>query len=153
MRNQTNPAAGRDLTITHIFDAPRDLVFKVWTQPEHIPHWWGPRGYTTLSCEIDLRPDGRWRVASRHADGSETAETGSFREVESPSRLVMTHAWEDRSGKVGPATLVTVTFVEADGKTTITFHQAGFAAAEDRDGHRLGWSESFEMLDEYLARR
>ena len=110
--------------ITRVFDAPRSLVFKIWTQPPHMKHWWGPRGYTTLSCEIDLRPGGAWRVASRHTDGSETAEQGVFREIVEPERLVFTHAWEDEEGKPGHETLVTVTFVEQDGKTRLTFHQA-----------------------------
>lgn len=140
-----------ELTITRIFDAPRDLVFAVWVQPDHIPHWWGPRGYDTLSCEVDLRPGGKWRVASRHQDGSETAETGEIREVDAPSRLVLTHAWEDAAGRPGPATVVTVRFEEERGKTRMTFHQASFDTAETRDGHELGWSESFDMLAEYLA--
>jgi uncharacterized protein YndB with AHSA1/START domain len=140
-----------ELSITRIFDAPRELVFAVWVQPDHIPHWWGPRGYATLSCEVDLRPGGKWRIASRHEDGSDTAETGVIREVDAPSRLVLTHAWEDLSGKPGPETIVTITFVEEDGKTKMIFHQASFDTAEARDGHELGWNESFDMLAEHLT--
>jgi uncharacterized protein YndB with AHSA1/START domain len=144
--------ARHELTITRIFDAPRDLVFAVWVQPEHVPHWWGPRGYTTLSCEMDLRPGGRWRVSSRHEDGSETAETGVIHDVDAPARLVLTHAWEDAGGKPGVETLVTVTFAEERGKTRMIFHQAGFTSAETREGHEFGWNESFDMLAEHLAR-
>ncbi len=144
--------ARHELFITRIFDAPRTLVFDVWVQPDQIPHWWGPRGYATLSCRVDLRPGGSWRVASRHEDGTETAETGVFREVEAPARLVLTHAWEDASGKPGAETVVTVTFADEAGKTRMTFHQASFASAETRDGHELGWNESFDMLAEHLAR-
>lgn len=140
-----------ELLMTRIFDAPRDLVFSVWVQPEQIPQWWGPRGYTTLSCSVDLRIGGKWRVASRHEDGSETAEIGEFREIDAPSRLVMTHAWEDAAGKPGTATVVTVTFAEEAGKTRMTFHQASFATSETRDGHEQGWGESFDMLAEHLA--
>ena len=144
--------AGHELSITRIFDAPRELVFAVWVRPEHIPHWWGPRGYATLSCDVDLRPGGVWRVSSRHEAGTETAETGVIREVEAPARLVLTHAWEDAAGRPGAETVVTLTFAEERGKTRMTFHQASFAAADTRDGHRLGWNESFDMLAEYLAR-
>ena len=66
--------------------------------------------------------------------------------------LCWTHAWEDAAGKPGAETVVTVTFAEELGKTRMTFHQAGFAAADTRDGHKLGWSESFDMLAEHLAR-
>jgi uncharacterized protein YndB with AHSA1/START domain len=142
----------RELLITRVFDAPRALVYRIWTQPQHMKHWWGPRGYTTLSCTIDLRPGGAWRVESRHSDGTETAEQGVFHEALEPERLVFTHAWDDQQGKPGRETLVTVTFVEQDGVTTMTFHQAGFTSVETRDGHVEGWNESFDMLVEYLAR-
>lgn len=137
-----------ELTITRLFDAPCDLVFKVWTTPEHIPNWWGPRGYTTLSCNVDLRVGGSWRVTSRHDDGSTTAETGTFLDVEKPSRLVMTHAWENQTAA---ETIVTITFAEEGSKTRMTFHQASFASIDTRDGHVGGWNESFDMLAEHLA--
>jgi uncharacterized protein YndB with AHSA1/START domain len=143
--------ARHELTIIRMFEAPRELVFAVWVQPGHIPQWWGPRGYATLSCEVDLRPGGKWRVASRHEDGSETAETGEIREVDPPFRLVLTHAWEGASGAPGPSTVVTVTFEDESGKTRMTFHQASFGTAETRDSHGLGWNESFDMLAEHLA--
>ena len=151
MNNEVREAR-HELTITRVFDAPRDLVFAVWVRPEHIPHWWGPRGYTTLSCVMDLRPGGTWRVSSRHEDGHQTAETGVIREVEAPARLVLTHAWEDAAGKPGAETVVTVTFAEERGKTRMTFHQASFVTADTRDSHGLGWNESFDMLAEHLVR-
>ena len=121
---------GHELVITRIFDAPRSLVFQVWTDPAHAKHWWGPRGYTTLSCEIDLSPGGAWRVRSRHTDGAETVEQGVFREIVEPERLVFTHYWVRQDGSTSAETLVTVTFVEADGKTTLTFRQTGFDTVE-----------------------
>ena len=141
----------RELAIDRVFDAPRALVFKIWTQPQIVRQWWGPRGYTTLSCVMDLRPGGIWRVSSRGKDGSETAEQGIFREVTEPERLVFTHAWETEDGTPGHETLVTVTFAEHEGKTRMTFHQAPFTSVEIRDGHIQGWSESFDMLAEHLA--
>lgn len=144
-------SADRELVITRIFDAPRDLVFKTWIEPDRIKRWWGPRGFTTLSCEFDLRPGGAWRVRSRSPEGREHVELGVFREILEPERLVFTHAWEDTDGKPGHGTLVTVTFAEHGGKTKLTFRQAVFDSIETRDGHEQGWSSAFDLLDEYLA--
>ena len=148
---EPNPSGESVLVITRVIDAPRELVFKLWTEPERVKHWWGPRGYATLSCEMDLRPGGAWRVRSRHADGTETAEQGTFREIVEPERLVFTHAWVDQTGRPGRETLVTVTFVADGNRTRLTFLQAGFDNVETRDGHLQGWSESFDMLAEYLG--
>ncbi len=145
--NSRSPA----LTITRVFDAPRELVFAAWTQPEHMRHWWGPRGYTTLSSKLELFPGGTWRIVSRHEDGSETAESGMIRACDAPAKLVLTHAWENKEGTRGPDTLVTLDFTEQDGRTTMVFHQAPFDSAGTRDGHGVGWNESFDMLAEYLA--
>lgn len=144
--------ARHELFITRDFDAPSDLVFALWVKPDHIPNWWGPRGYTTVSCVVDLSPGGRWRVASRHEDGTLIAETGIIREIDASSRLILTHAWEDVGRRSGQETVVTVTFAEVQGKTRMTFHQAGFDTVAARDGHEIGWSESFDMMTEYLAR-
>jgi uncharacterized protein YndB with AHSA1/START domain len=150
--NDPPNAASFELTIRRVFDAPRSLVFGIWTDPAHMKQWWGPRGYTTLSCEIDLRPGGKWRVESRRDDdGSGTAEEGVFREIVAPERLVFTHVWDSEKGKPGSETLVTVTFTEQAGQTTMTFHQAPFTSVEVRDGHEEGWSQSFDMLAEHLA--
>jgi uncharacterized protein YndB with AHSA1/START domain len=153
MSPATDPkdTSDRELMISHVFNAPRALVFKIWTEPAHIKDWWGPRGYTTLSCAMDLRPGGAWRVESCHTDGSQTAERGVFREIVEPERLVFTHAWEGEDGKPGHETLVTVTFADLGDKTSMTFHQAPFTSVEIRDGHIQGWSESFDMLAEHLA--
>lgn len=139
------------LSMTREFSAPRRLVYEAWTQPDHLRHWWGPRGFTTLSCEMDLRPGGRWRVRSRSPEGTEVAEVGVFREIAPPQRLVFTHAWEDVQGDPGHETLVTVTFTEQAGKTRIDFRQAEFDSIESRDAHEGGWSSAFELLVEYLA--
>lgn len=141
-----------ELVITRSFDAPRARVFACWISPASVPLWWGPRGYETLSCKIDARPGGRWRVTSRHKDGSETAETGVIREIDTPSRLVLTHAWESADGNPGPETIVTITFDEAPGGTRMVFRQSGLETESSRQGHAFGWNESFDMLTEYLVR-
>jgi uncharacterized protein YndB with AHSA1/START domain len=144
-------AAERELVITRVLDAPRSLVFKVWTEPEHLVRWWGPKDFTAPSCEMDLRSGGAWRACIRSPDGTDYRMAGVFREVAPPERLVFTFAWEE-GGEPGHQTLVTVTFAEQDGKTRLTFHQATFESVESRDSHHGGWSECLDRLDGYLAR-
>jgi len=148
----TTTATERELTITRVFAAPRALVFKAWTEPERVKQWWGPRGFTTLSCEMDLRPGGAWRTHSRSPEGKEYAEHGIFREIVPPERIVFTQAWEDTDGKPKHETLVTVTFTAQNGKTVLTFHQGVFESVSSRDSHEEGWSSAFELLVEYLAK-
>src|SRR5215207_6544179 len=102
----------RELEITRVFDAPRELVFKVWTQPEHLVRWWGPKGFTTPSCQIDVRPGGAYRTLIRSAEGKDHWMRGVYREVVPPERLVMRFAWEDENGEPGHETLVTVSFAD-----------------------------------------
>jgi uncharacterized protein YndB with AHSA1/START domain len=141
-----------DLVITRVFDASRARVFACWTDPANVPEWWGPRGYETLACAFDARPGGRWRVSSRHEDGSQTAESGFVREIDAPSRIVLTHAWEEADGTPGPETVITISFADEEGRTRMNFRQAGLQTAASRDGHETGWSESFDMLAEHLSR-
>jgi uncharacterized protein YndB with AHSA1/START domain len=150
--NDPTDITGRELTITRVFDAPRDLVFNIWTQPMHINQWWGPRDYTTLSSELHLHPGGSWSIKSRHTDRSEVEEGGVFQEIVEPKRLVFTHAWQSEEGSAEQETFVTISFAERDGKTTMEFHQAGFSSVESRDGHIEGWSQSFDMLAEHIKK-
>ena len=152
-RNDTVPSSdGRELLITRIFNAPRDLVFQAWIDPKHLAHWSGPRGFTTPHSTMDPRPGGVYRACLRSPEGIDHWIRGVYREITPPERLVMTHAWENDDGQPGPETVVTVTFAEQEGKTTMTFHQAFFESAASRDGHMEGWSSSFDRLAEYLAR-
>jgi uncharacterized protein YndB with AHSA1/START domain len=150
--NGNAATAERELVITRVFDAPRRLVFQVWTDPKHLKQWWGPRGFTVLSCELDLRPGGAWRIRSRAPEGKEHVAQGVFREIVEPERLVFTHAWVDAEGRPGHETLVTVTFAEQNGKTLFTFHQGVFASITSREAHEKGWSSTFDLLVEYLAK-
>jgi uncharacterized protein YndB with AHSA1/START domain len=140
----------RELVMTRVFDAPRSLVFKAWTEPERIKQWWGPRGAVTLSCEMDFRPGGLWRTRSKAPDGREFVSRSVFREIVEPERLVFTYAWADAEGKPKHETLVTITFVEQNRKTLLTFHQGVFESVTSRDEHEEGWRSAFELLSEYL---
>ncbi len=149
----TNPAAHDDrvLMIERIFDAPRDLVFKAWTEPERMIQWWGPRGYTMTSCEMDLRPGGAYLYAMRRPEGGQIRSQGVFREVDPPARLVLQGGWLDDNGQPGHQTTMTLTFDDLGGKTKLTLHQAVFESVEARDAHNNGWSSSFDCLADYLA--
>ena len=145
------PLADGELVITRVFDAPRELVFKLWTDPRHAALWWGPRDHPATRVEMDVRPGGRWRHCLTAAeDGRELWHRGVFREVSPPERLVFTFAWEEE-GERGLETVVTVTFADRGGRTLMTFRQTPFRSTTERDGHRGGWSSAFDRLDDHLA--
>jgi uncharacterized protein YndB with AHSA1/START domain len=142
----------RELTILRIFDAPRGLVLKAWTEPEHLGRWEGaPQGFTVTSYQMDIRPGGAYRVCMRSPGGVDYWLQGVYREIVEPERLVFTHAWLDAEGKPGKETLVTITFTERGGTTELSLHQTGFESVESRDGHKEGWTSSLDRLAEYLA--
>jgi uncharacterized protein YndB with AHSA1/START domain len=141
-----------ELRITRVFDAPRSLLWTVWTQPAHLMRWWGPRGYSLVSCNIDLRPGGAYRFHMRGPSGDDHWSQGVFSEVVEPQRLVLKGSWVDAEAKpTGPESVTTVTFEQNAEKTTMTLHQRGFENAASRDGHRGGWGSSLDRLGEYMA--
>ncbi len=143
--------AQRDLVITRYFDAPRELVFKMWTDPAHVRQWWGPRDYPATQLSIDARPGGQWRnCLTGTQDGRALWQRGVFREVVPPQKLVFTFAWEDDSHH-GPETVVTVTFAQEGGRTKMTMWQTPFESESNRDGHGFGWNSTFNRLEEHLA--
>lgn len=145
--------ADRVLEITRVFDAPRELVFRLWTSPEHLVRWWGPKDFTTPSCKLDLRPGGGYRTCIRSPAGKDHWMQGVYREVVPPERLVFTFAWDQEDGRPGHETLVTVTFAEQDGKTRLTFRQGVFETMADRDSHQDGWSQVMDRLAAYLQQQ
>jgi len=150
--NAAAEAAERELVIKRVFNAPRSLVFKAWTDPEHLVHWLGPRGFTGTIVKMDVRPGGTYRVHMRGLEGDDHWAQGVYREVVEPERLVMTRNWADAQGNpTSPETLLTVTFEEHDGKTKLTLRQAGFESVTARDAHGGGWSSSLDRLAEHLA--
>ena len=143
-------SAQPELTITRVLDAPRDLVFQVWTRPEHLVRWWGPSGFTLPQCKMDLRPGGAFHYIMRSGEGTDHRLRGVFREINPPERLVLTWAWEDENGNLGHETLVTVTMTEQGAKTKLTLHQAVFESVTSRDAHNQGWTGSLERLAAYV---
>lgn len=143
----------REYEMKREFNAPRQLVFQAYTDPEHIPHWWGPRSTTTIVDQMDVRPGGNWRYIHRDPDGSENAFNGEYREVVPPERLVYTFEWE---GMPGHVIVESLAFTEQGGKTTITSTSL-FASPEDFEGMMAtgaesGAIETWERLDELLTR-
>ncbi len=150
--NAATEPAERALVITRIFDAPRSLVFKAWTEPEHLVHWLGPQGFTGTIVKMDVRPGGTYRFHMRGPEGDDHWSQGVYREIVEPERFVLTKHWADAAGNpTSPETLLTVTFEEHHGKTKLTLHQAIFDSVTARDLHRGGWNNSLDRLAEYLA--
>jgi uncharacterized protein YndB with AHSA1/START domain len=141
----------RELVITRIFDAPRHLVFQAWTEPDRAARWWGPQGFVTTYCDMDVRPGGTFRVCMRSPEGADHWKQGVYREIVEPERLVFTFAWEDGESKPGHQTLVKVTFAEHGDKTELTLRQAVFETVEARDSHHRGWTSTLQRFAEYLA--
>lgn len=146
-------SADRELTITRRFHSPRERVFRVWTEPEHMRRWMCPAEFTVIEATVDLRVGGRWRTGMRAPDGTEYFMHGVYQEIIRPERLVFTHTWEDdtQPGHVpGHDTLITITFDEVEDVTTMVFHVANLESIEGREGQRRGWSQAFEHIDTVL---
>lgn len=149
-RNSTQTTEAIELVISRTFNAPRELVWKAWTDPEQMKQWSAPRGFTVPLSEGELRPGGTWRATMRKPDGAELKLGGTYKEIVPPERLVFTHAWYDESGDPGPETLVTVTLIARGDKTEMNFRQTGFDSEGSREGHEGGWTECFDKLEEML---
>ena len=161
--------AEREFVITRVFDAPRELVFKAWTETERLKHWWGPQGFTMLSCQCDLRPGGVFHYGMRAPDGTVMWGKWVFREIAKPERLVFVGSFSDEAGGAtrhpwAPdwplETLSTVTFAEHDGRTTLTMRGIPVNATESERktfaaGHssmQQGWTGTMNQLADYLTK-
>jgi len=151
------------LSITRTFDAPRELVFAMWTNPEHLRHWWGPKIFTAPIVEVDARAGGKYLLCMQWPDGRYACNNGEFKEFVPPERLVMTQRFCDEHGNplapqdlglpadMSGEMLLTVTLVERDGKTTMTIVQGIPAARAEQIGATEGWNQSFDKMAAYLA--
>ncbi|MBX9945392.1 MAG: SRPBCC domain-containing protein [Reyranella sp.] len=140
-----------ELILTRDLRAPRARVFAAWTDVRQASPWWAPRDFTTLSCEMDVRPGGIWRRRMRAPDGSVILKHGVYRDVVAPERLVFTYVTENAAGLVDPETLVSVTFVDlGDGRTRLTLWHTGFETDVARDDHRGGWTGCLERFVDFI---
>ena len=166
---RTNPREASAFTLTRTFDAPRDRVWKAWTEPERLKHWWGPKGFNTFSAKVDLKPGGIFHYGMRSPDGQTMWGKFTYREIKAPERLVFIVSFSDESGGVtrhpmAPTwpleTLSTITFAEHGGRTTITVEWMPENATEaerkvfdeSHESMRNGWTGTFDQLQEYLAK-
>ena len=153
MPERSSAALAADVVLTRAFNAPRTLVWQVWTDPNHLAKWWGPHTFSNPRVEIDLRPGGALRVDMQGPDGL-NAMTGQVREVVAPERFVFTSALES-GGHTYVEVLNTVTLTEQRGVTTVTLVarvlQAAPEALDDLDGMQEGWRQSFERLEDQVA--
>lgn len=156
-------------TITRVFDAPRALVFKAWTESERLAQWWGPKGFTLVVGTLDLRPDGGFHYCMRSPDGHEMWGKFVDREITPPDRLVFVNSFADEKGNpirhpFSPnwplEVLNTLTFAEHEGKTTVTLQGVPINANESeretfKDGHesmQQGFKGTLDQLADYLAK-
>lgn len=149
-RTSVERKSDRELVVTRTFDAPPHLVFKAWSEPELFRRWWMPKsvtGVSILSCEMDVRTGGKYRLEFGSAGGS-MAFYGKYLEVVPDERIV----WTNDEGEEGAVT--TVTFKGEGGKTLLTFHElypSSEALEEALQGSAAGLPEQLDQLDELLA--
>ena len=151
----------KELTITRIFDAPRELVWKAWTEPDSFKKWWGPIGFTAPACQIDFRVGGNYLSCMMSPEGKDYWTTGTYQEIIPLERIVYTDSFSDDKGNIVPATYyamsadfplemkVTVTFEDYNGKTEMTLRHEGLPP-DIISECRTGWSQSFEKLADSL---
>jgi uncharacterized protein YndB with AHSA1/START domain len=143
----------RELIISRVFNAPRKLVYKAWTDPEHLPQWWGPKGFTITVQEIDVRPDGVWRYIMHGPDGVDYDNKIVYIEVVSPERIVYSHGGSEEDEQFQ----VTATFAEQGDKTELTMRMLFKSAAELEKvikdyGAIEGAKSTLDRLEEQLAK-
>ncbi len=167
MKMQTKPAGinQRDLVIIRVFDAPRELVWKAWTEVERVKQWWGPKDFSAPFVKIDLKVGGEYLYCMSSPEGKDYWSKGNFQEVVPPQRLVLTDSFADEKGNTVPAsyygmspdfpleTVVTVTFAEYEGnRTKLALGYPGIPAKEF-DNAMEGWNQSFNKLAGFLKRK
>ena len=156
--------------ISRVFDAPRDKVWKAWTEVERLKQWWGPKGFVVTHCKVDLRPGGIMHYCLRTPDGNEMWGKFAYREIVKLERLVWINSFSDKEGgtTVHPMSpdwpremLTKVTFEEQGGKTRVTVQWTPVDAStgierktfeDGRGSMQQGWTGTFEQLEQYLAR-
>ena len=149
----TAEAGKQEITITRLFDAAPERVFKAMSDPALIPRWWGPRKYETIVDKLDFREGGTWRFINRDADGTDYGFHGVYHGIEAPQRVVQTFEWE---GMPGHVSLETMTLEAVGGRTRLTA-QSVFQSVADRDGMmqgdmESGVNETYDRLEEVVAK-
>ncbi|MFC4307030.1 SRPBCC domain-containing protein [Cohnella boryungensis] len=154
----------RVLVLERVFDAPRDLVFQMFKEAEHLKRWWGPKGWEVPACAIDFRPDGVWHYCMKCVDrnqgqfyGMESWGKGIYKEIVEPEKIVYNDYFSDAEGNINeslPATLTTLEFIDLGGKTKL-INRSEYVSAEALKtvmdmGMMQGITETWDRLDELL---
>ena len=159
----------KEFVISRIFDVPRELMFRVWTDLQHMQHWWGPKGFTTVYSKMDLRPGGSYHYCIRSPDGHDMWGKFVYREIVKPERLVFVNSFSDEKGNVARhpmhlawplEMLSTIIFIEQAGKTTVTVRWLPLNATAEEiktfetgfESMQKGWTGTLDQLGEYLAK-
>ena len=134
----------REIVTTRVFNAPRELVFRAWTDPDHLAHWWGPKGFTNTFHEFDLKPGGFWRFVMHGPDGGDYKNESVFVEIAKPERIVFRHV-------SAPRFQVTATFADQAGKTKLTWCMLFESVAECDKVKRYAVEANEQNLDRLEA--
>ncbi len=137
------------LRLSRRLKAPREVVFRAFTDPVALAKWFGPEGINVANVKVDLRPGGAYSMAFNEADGEVHGLSGVYREIQPPERLVMTWTWS-HGDMAGIETLVTIDLAEAGAETELTLTHERLPSQEFRDLHRQGWTSSFTCLDQLV---
>ena len=160
-KNSSFVTAKKEIVITRIFDASKELVWKTWTDPERLKLWWGPKDFTGPFAKIDLRVGGILLLCMRGPDGRDYWSTGIFREIVSLERIVCSDSFADEKGNVVPSshygmsdfpleTEWTLTFEDYQGKTRFTIKHSGIPPGNMYEMTRVGWNQSLDKFTEVL---
>jgi len=145
-----------DLVLTRTFDAPRELLFKIWTDPAHVEKWWGPKGFTNPRCEVDARPGGRIHIDMRAPDGMVYPMKAVFEEIREPERIVFVSSALDADGHSMFDIRNTVILRDRQGKTELTLEaqviQTTAVAPQYLKGMEAGWNQSLDRLEDYVQK-
>ncbi len=158
----------KEFVIERVFDAPRDLVWKVFTERDHLMNWWGPKGFKMIVGELDLKPGGHFHYGMQAPDGSEMWGKWVFREIVKPERMVFVSSFSDKDGgltrhPMAPTwpiqMLGTMILAEKDGKTLLVNRVVALNASDEErttfegnfDSMKMGWGGTWDQLAAYLA--
>lgn len=152
-------AADRTFVMERVFDAPCELVFEAFSKPEHLKHWWGPKGWTLSVCEVDFRPGGTWLYCMRGPGGEASWGKATYQDIKPPEKIVYTDSFVDSDGNVlegTPQMQITITFESSEDKTKVV-NRAVFGAAEELDavlkmGMAEGANETWDRLEAFLEK-
>jgi len=138
------------LQIKRTFAAPRERVYRAWTDAKQFALWFHPTAdYTTVITRLDLRNGGNYSLEMRHKGGNVSKLAGTYKEVKPPEKLVFTWRWQQEDAP--PETLVTVEFHDLGDSTEVCLTHMNFTNPEDRNKHNEGWTGCFVLLEKYLA--